>query len=104
MASAKWVPLGALRPLGTRPGETPTRRLIDAAHPRLRSYPAPGFAMILWIFPLISCVGVLLAGFVAVQARQHRSTPDLALIPVGTPEVREAARPRFGPPGPQGCR
>jgi hypothetical protein len=59
--------------------------------------------MILWIFPLISCVGVLLAGFVAVQARQHRSTPDLALIPVRTPKVGEA-RSQFGPPGPQGCR
>jgi hypothetical protein len=58
--------------------------------------------MILWIFPLISCAGVLLAGFVSVQARQHGSTPKLALMPVRTPKVAQAARPGLGPPGPRG--
>jgi hypothetical protein len=41
--------------------------------------------MILWIFPLISCAGVLLAGFASIHAGQRGSAPKLVLIPVRTP-------------------
>jgi hypothetical protein len=58
--------------------------------------------MILWIFPLISCAGVLFAGFAWVHAGPHGSARKLALIPVTDAEVTQPARLRFGLSCPQG--
>jgi hypothetical protein len=44
-----------------------------------------GFVMIVWIFPVASCAGVLLMGFVYGRADQRRPTPQPALVPVRRP-------------------
>jgi hypothetical protein len=57
--------------------------------------------MILWIFPLIACAGVLLAGFAWAHTRAPDATPTLTLIPVRDADVTGAGRTRVASPGPQ---